>query len=332
MSSNTDPITLQQAIRYFSDPDNCLNYIVVRRWPNGVECPRCGSKNVTFMASRRVWQCKTRHDRSQFSVKVGTIFEDSPLGLDKWLPAVWMIANCKNGVSSWEIHRALGVTQKTAWFMLHRVRLAMQGSDGGKLSGEVEVDETFIGGKARNMHAAKRRAKIHGRGPQDKAIAFGMVERGGKVRAGTVHTRRGEELQAHIRECVEAGAAIFTDEHAGYKGLDEDYMHAVINHAVEYVNGNTHTNTIENFWALLKRGLHGTYVSVEPFHLFRYIDEQAFRYNNRKDMNDGDRFSAVISEIAGKRLTYAKLTGKVGETTEPAVIEIKPVQQPWEPF
>jgi transposase-like protein len=317
MSSNSsEPTTLQQAIVYFSNPDNCLNYVVARRWPDGVVCPRCGSKKVTFIASRRVWQCKTRHDRAQFSVKVGTIFEDSPLGLEKWLPAVWMIANCKNGVSSWEIHRALGVTQKTAWFMLHRVRLAMQGSDGGKLCGEVEVDETFIGGKARFMHAAKRREKITGTGGKDKTMVLGMVERGGRVRAGVVETRKKAELQKYVRETIEAGSAIFSDELKSYEGLDE-YQHAVINHAVEYVNGNTHTNTIENFWSLLKRGLHGTYVSVEPFHLFRYIDEQAFRYNNRKDMHDGDRFSAVVSEIAGKRLTYAQLTGKVGETPEP---------------
>jgi transposase-like protein len=315
--SNTEPKTLQQAIVYFSSPDNCIAYLASRRWPDGkVKCPNCGSENVTFMASRRVWQCKARHPKAQFSIKVGTIFEDSPLGLDKWLPAVWMIAGCKNGISSYEIHRALGVTQKTAWFMLHRIRLAMQEGD-GKLCGEVEVDETFIGGKARNMHAKKRKENIHGRGPQDKSIVFGMVERGGKVRAAHVNTRSGEELQEHIRQCVEAGAAIFSDELASYEGLSADYRHDIINHAVEYVNGNTHTNTIENFWALLKRGLHGTYVSVEPYHLFRYIDEQAFRYNNRKEMDDGDRFSAVVSQIAGKRLTYAELTGKVGETPEP---------------
>jgi transposase-like protein len=313
MSSETEPKTLQQAILYFANPDNCLAYLSARRWPDGVaKCPTCGSANVTFMAKRRVWQCKARHPKAQFSIKVGTIFEDSPLPLSKWLPAVWMIAACKNGISSYEIHRALGVTQKTAWFMLHRVRLAMQGEDGGKLSGEIEVDETFIGGKARNMHKSKRDAKITGRGPKDKEIVFGMVERGGNVRVAHVATRGGEELQAHIRECVEAGAAIFSDELASYEGLGDDYRHDIINHAVEYVNGNTHTNTIENFWALLKRGLHGTYISVEPFHLFRYIDEQAFRYNNRRDMNDGDRFSAVISQIAGKRLTYSELTGKDG--------------------
>src|ERR1044071_1778063 len=315
--SNTEPKTLQQAIVYFSSPDNCIAYLASRRWPDGkVKCPNCGSENVTFMASRRVWQCKARHPKAQFSIKVGTIFEDSPLGLDKWLPAVWMIAGCKNGISSYEIHRALGVTQKTAWFMLHRIRLAMQEGD-GKLCGEVEVDETFIGGKERNMHAKQRKENIHGRGPQDKSIVFGMVERGGKVRAAHVNTRSGEELQEHIRQCVEAGAAIFSDELASYAGLSADYRHDIINHAVEYVNGNTHTNPIDNFWALLKRGLPGPYVSVEPYHLFRYIDEQAFRYNNRKEMDDGDRFSAVVSQIAGKRLTYAELTGRVGKTPEP---------------
>lgn len=327
----TTPKTLQAAIVYFADPDNCLNYLAFYRWPKGVVCPNCGSKNVSFVASRRYWQCKTRHPKAQFSVKVGTIFEDSPLGLDKWLPAMWLIANCKNGISSYEIGRDLGVTQKTAWFMLHRVRLAMQES-GGKLSGEVEVDETFIGGKARNMHASKRRDKITGRGPKDKAIAFGMVERGGRVRASSAVSRQAEDLQPMIREHVEAGAAIFTDELKSYQGLDVDYQHAVINHAVEYVNGNVHTNTIENFWALLKRGLHGPYVSVEPFHLFRYLDEQAFRFNNRRDMNDGDRFNEVLSNVAGKRLTFAELTGKVGETAEPTVTEVRPVEQPWEPF
>jgi transposase-like protein len=330
-AESTSPKTLQEAIVYFADADNCVSYLVARRWPNGVTCPTCGRSDVTFIAARRVWQCKTRHPKAQFSVKVGTIFEDSALPLSKWLAAIWMITNCKNGVSSWEIHRSLGITQKCAWHMMHRVRLAMQDGD-GMLSGEVEVDETFIGGKARNMHESKRRRVITGTGGKDKAMVLGMVERGGKVRANVVDRRTKKELQAHVRETVEAGAAIFSDELKSYEGLDKDYTHAVINHAIEYVNGNTHTNTIENFWSLLKRGLHGTYVSVEPFHLFRYIDEQAFRYNNRNDMNDSERFSAVVSQVAGKRLTYAELTGKVGETSEPPVTSIQPVDQPWEPF
>jgi transposase-like protein len=309
------PKTLQQAIIHYADPENCRQFMVELRWPDGkVLCPTCGSDNVKYLPNARVFKCYVKHDRQKFSLKVGTIFEDSPIGLEKWLPAMWLIVNCKNGISSWEVHRALGVTQKTAWFMLQRIRLAMQES-GGKLSGEIEVDETFIGGKARNMHASKRRANITGRGPKDKAIVFGMVERGGKVRASSVLSRQREDLQPLIRETVEAGAAIFSDELKSYEGLDDDYKHAVINHAIEYVHGNTHTNTIENFWALLKRGLHGTYISVEPFHLFRYIDEQAFRYNYRRDLNDGDRFTIAMQQIVGKRLTYKELTGKLSEPT-----------------
>ena len=311
-----EPKTLQEAILYFSDSDNCVNYLVVRRWPDGIACPTCGSKNVGFVKSRRVWQCKTRHSKSQFSVKVGTIFEDSPIKLDKWLAAIWMIANCKNGVSSWEIHRALGITQKSAWFVLHRIRLAMQDEREGKLSGEIEADETFIGGKSRNMHAKKRRQKIHGRGPVGKTIVAGVLERGGEVRTEVVAKRRKKQLQGLIRDNVESGAALFTDELKSYDGLESDYAHEVINHAEAYVKGRVHTNGMENFWSLVKRALHGSYVSVEPFHLFRYLDEECFRYNNRKNgCGDAGRFSAIVSRIFGKRLTYAELTGKVRETT-----------------
>lgn len=312
-----EPKTLQEAIQYFTDPENCRAYVAAKRWPNGVICPTCGSRKVSFLKAQLRWQCSSHHPKRQFSVKVGTIFEDSPLGLDKWLPCIWLITNCKNGVSSWEIHRALGVTQKTAWFMLHRARLAHQGKMGGKLGGEVEVDESFIGGKARNMHVAKRRQKITSPGPKDKVAVMGMIQRGGSVRAFVVPDNKRKHLQPRILEHIEAGSAIFTDELKSYRGLDSDYQHQVIDHAVEYVRGNVHTNTAENFWSLLKRGLHGTYVSVEPFHLFRYLDEQAFRYNNRRDMNDSDRFRLAVSQIVGKRLTYAALTGKIpdGETS-----------------
>jgi transposase-like protein len=312
------PTTLQEAVIFYSDFENCRQFMISLRWPDGkVKCPRCGGGDVAYLPNARVFKCYQKHPQQKFSLKVGTIFEDSPLGLDKWFPVMWLLVNCKNGVSSWEIHRAIGVTQKTAWFMLQRGRLAMQDSSaGGMLGGEVEVDETFIGGKARNMHRAKREAKIQGRGPEGKEIVFGMVERGGKVVAGHVDSRKKKGLQPLIRERVEAGTAIFSDELKSYEGLETDYQHAVINHAVEYVNGNVHTNTMENFWSLLKRGLHGTYISVEPFHLFRYLDEQAFRYNNRKDMNDSDRFLAVMKQIVGKRLTYKELIGK---NEEPAL-------------
>jgi transposase-like protein len=310
----TEPRTLTEAILYFSIPENCIAYLVARRWRNGITCPRCGSANVGYIASRRIWQCKTRHDHAQFTVKTGTIMEDSPLGLDKWLPAMWMISNDKNGISSYELHRGLGVTQKTAWFMLHRIRLAMQDEGtGGKLAGEVEVDETFIGGKARNMHADKKAEKIHGRGPEGKTVVAAVLERGGKVRAKVVTSRKKGQLQKLVRDNVQAGSNVYSDALKSYNGLADEYTHQVVDHAVEYVRENVHTNGMENFWSLLKRGLNGTYVSVEPFHLFRYVDEQAFRYNNRNDMNDADRFSLAVTQIVGRRLTYKQLTGKMAE-------------------
>lgn len=305
------PRTLQAAILHFKDYGNCLQFMMELRWPDGkVKCPHCGSEKVTYLAKARVWKCYSGHVRPRFSLKTGTIFEDSPLGLDKWLTAVWLVVNCKNGISSYEVHRDLGVSQKSTWFMNHRIRFALHSGSFDKLSGEVEADETFIGGKARNMHAAKRAEKITGTGGKDKVIVMGVLERGGKVRASVVENRRKKEVQAHVREHVEAGAAIFSDELKSYEGLESDYQHAVINHAVEYANGNVHTNGMANFWSLLKRGLHGTYISVEPFHLFRYIDEQVYRFNNRKEMDDFDRFKLAMTQIVGKRLTWDQLTGK----------------------
>jgi transposase-like protein len=307
------PNTLRDAMIWFADFEHCRDFMIALRWPNGVvKCPRCGAEKLTYLAKQRLWKCYAKHPSPTFTLKTGTIFEDSPIGLEKWLPAAWLIVGAKNGISSYEIHRGLGVTQKTAWFMLHRIRLAMQDKGFNMLAGEVEVDETFIGAKARNMHKAKRAEKIQGRGPDGKEIVFGMVERGGKVVVDHVETRRKSELQSLIRERIEAGSAIFSDELLSYDGLDADYRHEVINHAVEYVNGNVHTNTMENFWSLLKRGLHGTYISVEPFHLFRYLDEQAFRYNNRK-ATDAERFAAVMKQVVGRRVTYAELTGKTQE-------------------
>ncbi len=312
------PKTLQQAIIHFADADNCLKFMVARRWPDGVQCPTCGSKEVRFISTRRMWECKSQHSRKQFSIKVGTLFEDSAIPLDKWLIAMWMVANCKNGVSSYEIGRALGITQKSAWFMLHRIRLAMQTKSFLKLGGpgsEVEVDETFIGGKARNMHVDKRERRITGTGGKDKTVVVGMLERGGEVRLVVVPNRRKGAIQEQIRNDIAAGSALYSDALQSYDGLSQDYAHRVIDHAEHYVDGTIHTNGLENFWSLLKRGIRGTYVSIEPFHLFRYLDEQAFRYNNRKKpMNDGDRFDKLASHIIGKRLTYAELTGKIGAT------------------
>jgi transposase-like protein len=306
------PKTLAEAIVYFADPDNCQRYLVRKRWPNGVTCPTCGSRDVIYLANQRRWKCRQHHDKRQFSVKVGTIFEDSPLGLDKWLTAMWQIVNCKNGISSYEVHRAIGIRQKSAWFMDHRIRYALGMSPINKLSGEVEADETFIGGKARNMHVEKRARRITGTGGKDKTAVMGILERGGKVRTSVIPNRKKSALQAEIRKHVEAGSALYTDALLSYEGLAGEYAHQVVDHAVEYVKGKVHTNGLENFWSLLKRGISGTYVSVEPFHLFRYLDEQAFRFNERKH-TDAERADRVMSFVAGKRLAAAKLTVSASE-------------------
>jgi transposase-like protein len=310
----SEPQTLIEAIRYFADPDIALRTMVELRWPNGVHCPTCGRTDPRFIATRRMWECKEKHPRKQFSAKVGTIFEDSPIDLGKWFAAIWMVANCKNGISSYEMHRALGVTQKTAWFMDHRIRLAMQTGSFEKMTGAVEADESFIGGLSKNMHPERRKRVIgDARGHTGKEVVMGLLRRSDKasksqVRAEHVPDVKRETLHEQVRSTVEPGSRLYTDQWVGYRGLD-DYERYVINHAVAYVEGHVHTNGIENFWSLLKRTIKGTYVSVEPFHLGRYLDEQTFRFNEREH-NDGSRFRKVASSVSGKRLTYVELTGK----------------------
>ena len=306
------PETFHAAVSYFSNADTALRVMVARRWPDGVFCPGCASKEINFMAHRSLWQC--RGCRKQFTVKTGTVFEDSPIKLDKWLCALWLITNAKNGISSCELHRTLGVTQKTAWFMLQRIRFAMQNGSIEKMKGQVEADETFIGGKARNMHKGKR--KVKGTGPVAITPVMGLLERttakrASKVTLKVVATTRKAELQGQVREYVLKGSEVHTDALKSYEGLADEYTHNVIDHAECYVRGHVHTNGLENFWSLLKRTIKGTYVSVEPFHLFRYLDEQAFRFNERKH-EDGDkgRFLAVLAGIFGKRLTYKNLIGQ----------------------
>jgi transposase-like protein len=301
------PKSLLEAILYFADLDVCTKFVAGLRWPRGPVCPRCGALDHSYLSTRRLWKCKAC--KKQFSVKVGTIFEDSPLGLDKWLPAVWLAANSKNGISSHELARHLGITQKSAWFMLHRIRLAMQTGSFDKSGGEFEVDETYIGGKARNMHASVRARKITGTGGHNKAKVIGMKERGGKVRARHVPELSREHVHPFIREAAEPGSNLYTDRHQSYTGLERDYSHETVDHAEQYVRGQVHTNGMENFWALLKRGLNGTYVSVEPFHLFRYLDERVFTFNLR-ELTDYERFAAVLEAVTGRRLTYQALTGK----------------------
>jgi transposase-like protein len=307
--------TLRDAILYFSDFENCRRTMIELRWPDGkVTCPQCGSEKVTWLARPRVWKCYAGHPRPTFSLKTGTIFEDSPIPLEKWLPAAWMLS--KNGISSYELSRDLGITQKSCWFMLHRIRLAMQSRTFSRIGGNgpVEADETFVGGKARFMHKARRLKAIKETGGMGKAAVMGLLERHGKEGHSTVILKhvpnvRRRALGSEVRRHVEVGAEVFTDALPSYDDLGAVYMHKVIDHAEKYAEGRVHTNGLENFWSLLKRALRGTYISVEPFHLFRYLDEQALRFNLRK-LTDAERFVATMKQIVGRRLTYQQLIGK----------------------
>jgi transposase-like protein len=304
------PQTLQGAMTYFADPQRGLDFMVSLRWHGGkVNCPHCESEKVSFLTTRSKWKCMTC--KKQFSAKVGTILEDSPLGYDKWFPAFWLIANAKNGISSYEIHRALGVTQKTAWFLLHRIRLALQNNSIIKMSGQVESDETFIGGRNKFKHPGKKQ-KISGW--KLKTPVQGLLERTtakgpSRVKLTVLKTTRNHEVQGNVREYVLKGSEVHTDALRSYIGMNQDYVHQVVDHAICYAKGHVHTNGLENFWCLLKRTLKGTYVNCEPFHLFRYLDEQAFRFNERNDTDSG-RFLKAVKGIFGKGLNYASLTGK----------------------
>jgi transposase-like protein len=318
------PQTLVEAIRFYSEPANCLAVVAEMRWPDGKPvCPFCEGQRHYWLAKQYRWKCAKC--RKQFTAKMGTIFEDSPLGLDKWLAAIWLLANCKNGISSYEVARDLGVTQKSAWFMLHRIRHALDNGSiekmGGENGGPVEVDETFIGGKLKNMHL-RRKLKVKNSGrPDNKTAVMGMIDRKSRqVRTKVVPNVKRETLQAEILNQIQKGSTVFTDGWRGYDSLAaNEYIHDTVTHISEYVRGQVHTQGIENFWSLFKRGLNGTYVAVEPFHLHRYAGEQTFRYNNRatedNPLNDYDRFELALSQISGKRLTYAELTGK--ETERP---------------
>lgn len=306
------PQTLIEAVRYFCDKKSCHDYMVKIKWPDGrIVCPKCASDNVGYLTTRGIYKC--RACRTQFSAKVDTIFENSPLGLDKWFVAVWMIENCKNGISSLELHRALGVTQKTAWFMLHRIRLAMRTGNFRKLKDVVESDETFIGGAAANMHAKKREKVIQGRGAVGKTIVHGLLERGdvesdkpSHVQAKVIPNLEHVTLMGELLRHVERNTVVCTDSSESYATIADRYIHKFVNHSVQYVLGRVHTNGLENFWSLVKRMIHGTYVNVAPFHLDRYLDEECWRFNARRE-NDGTRFAQVMRGVVGQRITYRQL-------------------------
>lgn len=324
MESATLPASLREACVYFYSEERSHAFLVQMRWPDGVCCAHCQSTNVGKMVeakakrrtpdatdrqryTRRLWNCKAC--KRQFTAKTGTIFEDSALPLGTWLPAVWMICNAKNGISSCELARSLRVTQKSAWFMLHRIRLAMR-SGGFALSGEVEADEAFIGGKVHNMHAKKRRAMKHGF--SNKTQVVGVLERspnrgGSKVLLEAMDGKAPAHVTDHVVRSVKEGSKLYTDAAGHYSGMKHYYDHEFIDHAITYVKGKVHTNGLENFWSLLKRTLRGTYVHVSPMHLFRYLDEQTARFNERLD-NDADRFVSIMQRVSGRRLPYVALT------------------------
>jgi transposase-like protein len=304
------PESLHEAVLYFGDPEKAHKWAVALRWPNGIECPRCGSKEHSFISTRRIWFCKGC--KKQFTVKVGSIFEDSPLGMNKWMLAIWLLVTCKNGISSYEVASHLDITQKSAWHLMHRVRKAVRSGSFAKFSGGCDVDETFIGGKARDMDIENRKRRIGGTGGKDKVAVLGIIERGGKVRTVVVRNRRKKALQAEVRKHVEAGSALYSDALLSYEGLASYYSHQVIDDAVSYVDDQAHTNGLENFWSLLKRSISGTYVSVEPFHLYRYLDEQTYRFNNGK-LTPAERFAEPTASVSWKRLTRDEVSGKQSE-------------------
>jgi transposase-like protein len=305
----TIPKTLKEAILYYADEDRCLELLMAARWPDGVVvCPYCQGTNIGFVRSRRLFQCKGC--RKQYSIKVGTYMEDSPLPLSTWLPAMWLLTNAKNGISSHEVARALGVTQKTAWFMMHRVRLSFGDTDHEDMSGTVEADETYIGGLEKNKHKAKKLNA--GRGSVGKECVMAILERGdsnrkSRVAVNVIPSADAATLRTKITENVSEGTAVYTDGWKGYKGLPEAYIHDYVDHAIEYVRDNVHTNGLENFFSLVKRMVKGTYVQVSPWHLERYMAEQTFRFNER-GTDDAGRFVQTVAGVHGKRITWKELT------------------------
>lgn len=306
------PSTMIEAVRQFADPEKAHDFFVALRWPNGVACPRpgCGNADVAYMAKYHRWYCG--ECKQSFTAKVGTIFEDSPIGFDKWLPAFWLLASNRNGISSHELGRALKVTQRTAWFMLQRIRLAMADESFEKLGGPgqiVEADETYIGGKWKSKAKKVRHSRMY---PRDHQTAvFGMVERKGRVRAWAVPEVSHKTLLPKLRASISEDATVYTDAHHLYRHINEYFLeHSSVNHSIEeYVRGNVHTNNIECFWSVLKRTIGGTYTHVNPRHLDRYLAEQVFRFDEREN-TDGPRFAKAAKGADGKRLTYKALIAK----------------------
>jgi transposase-like protein len=306
VQANTRPATLVQAVRHF-DADTAYAYVESIKAPNGHACPKCGSVNVGTIKGRRLWQCREKGCRKQFSLTAGTIMEGTHLRLEDWCVAVWMIISCRNGVSSCEIARTIGCKQQSAWHLLHRVRHILKAEHAGQLCGEVESDETFVGGLAKYMHADKR-AEIKWNPRFGKAVVHALFERhSGDVRAQVIPGAVRKHLRPAVEANVEPGSRLYTDAAWAYRFAHEQYIHQWVNHMERYVEGSVHTNSLENYFSCLRRSIKGTYVAVEPEHLEAYVDEQSYRFNVRHE-SEWERFDGAMRMIVGKRLTYKVLT------------------------
>ena len=306
---NRKAISLIELFERFPNQEAARSYMEAIRWPNGPECPYCDGTERIGKRKGGYYRCGPC--REDFTVRTGTVMERSHIPLHKWLYAMYMLVTSRKGVSSVELHTKLKITQKSAWFMLHRLREACRDKD-SPLSGIVEIDETYVGGKQRNKHADK---KVEGRGPVGKAPVLGMRQRGGKVIAMPIKMTDKGTIQDIIFKHVEEDTTIYTDEHQSYGGLDlEGYEHDTVNHSEgEYVDGPVHTNSIEAVWAVFKRGLKGIYHHVSVKHLARYVDEYAFRLNEGSvDNHTMDRIAAMLLGAEGKRLTFEDLTADPG--------------------
>ncbi|MCP5433206.1 MAG: IS1595 family transposase [Alphaproteobacteria bacterium] len=296
--------SLIELMEALPDEQSAIDHFTAIRWKDGAFCPHCGSTKIYHFSDKRSHKCGAC--RARFSIKVGTIFEDTKIPLRKWMMAIWLITSHKKGIASTQLAKDIKVTQKTAWFMLHRLRhAAMTKSFSAPLKGTVEADETYVGGKAKNKHASKREKGTQG--GRGKVIVFGMLEREGQLRTLHISNLKAHNVHGIISDHVEPGANIMTDEHVSFVGLQGRYHHHTVNHSAgEYVRHFfAHTNGIESVWALLKRQIIGIHHWVSQKHLSRYLGEMAWRYN-RRNLEEGDRLNALLSSTDG-RLTYRAL-------------------------
>lgn len=293
--------TLPQMFAAFPTEQTAIDHLTALRWANGKFCPLCGNadeKKIGTLAGTNTHKCYAC--RKRFSIKVGTIFQDTKLPLRTWFAAIWMITNHPKGIASTTLATDLGITQKSAWFVLHRLRHAARtDSFNAPLSGEVEVDETFVGGREHNKHASKKTGNKRGHSVELKTVVMGLVQRGGEIRAGVIDNVRAGTLRPIVERNVAKGATVFTDEHQGYNDLRHNYDHQRVNHRKgEYARGTATTNAVESLWALFKRQYHGTHHFISPKHMDAYLNEMTFRLN-RRDLDKGQRVNGLLSQIEG---------------------------------